>query len=149
MSNSNELKAFEGIDFEALSQLLTANQAVKHLQALGIEISQDRLRGLARAGKVPGAGKVVGKIAFVKDALTDWTPPEAVGISRREDGRRPYKLYLLDEEKAEIEELGIGEFAAPKKRKPKATKKETTTGEAGDDLFAAFDNPDAEKAFGA
>lgn len=138
---ADELQAFEKIDFEALSQLLTAAKASEYLQTLGVEISQDRLRGLARQGKVPGAGKVVGKIAFVKDALTDWMPPVSVGISRREDGRKPYKLYLLDEEKATIEELSIGEFAKPKKRKARAKAKAEGGAEAPvneGDPFAAF-----------
>ena len=139
---SDELQAFGNIDFEALSALLTASQAVTYLQTLGVEISQDRLRGLARAGKVPGAGKVVGKIAFVQGALADWQPPEGVGISRREDGRRPYKLYLLPDEKANIEELGIGEFAKPKKRKPKAKKDEA-------EANAPVEEADAFAAFGA
>lgn len=136
---SDELQAFESINFEQLSQLLTAGQACEYLQTLGVEISADRLRGLARSGKVPGAGKVVGKIAFVKEALANWVPPESVGISRRDDNRRPYKVYLLDEEKAKIEELGIGEFAKPKKRKAKAKKVEAEApAEVEGDPFEAF-----------
>jgi hypothetical protein len=139
MSNGDKLESFAGIDFDQLSQLLTAGKACEYLQTLGIEISQDRLRGLARAGKVPGAGKVVGKIAFVKEALADWTPPESVGVSRRDDGRRPYKLYLLPEEKAQIEELGIGEFAKPKKRKAKKDEVEAGVEGSDPDPFETFE----------
>lgn len=146
---------FANMTFAELEQLLTAQQAVDYLLTLGIEISPDRLRGLARKGQVPGAGIVMKKPAFVKVALKDWSPPVSAGVApRREDGRRPHKIYLKDEERALLGKTY--EFAAKKKRKPKAKAKaegETKpehgppTAEAAEtDPFDAF--PDAQEAFG-
>jgi len=133
---------FANMTFAELEQLLTAQAAVDYLQTLGIEITADRLRGLARKGQVPGSGIVMKKPAFVKSALKDWAPPVSAGVApRREDGRRPHKLYLTDEEKAKIVEFGIGVFAEKKKRVKKAKAEPQhgpPTAEADADPFDAF-----------
>ena len=120
---------FANMTFAELEQLLTAQMAVEYLGTLGVEISADRLRNLARKGTVPGAGIVMKKPAFVKSALTDWTPPESTGIIRRADGRRPYTIYLLPEtEHPKLVEEGY-EFKPKKKRKPRKAKAESDQAE--------------------
>jgi len=128
---------FANMTFADLEQLLTAAQAAEYLATLGIEISVDRLRGLARKGKVPGAGVVMKKPAFTKQGLEGWTPPVSAGIApKREDGRRPYKIYLLEKEKVELVEAGF-EFKVPSPRKQKGAVK------------AAVEQTDPFEAFGA
>ena len=132
---------FANMTFAELEQLLTATQAVEYLSTLGIEIGADRLRNLARKGQVPGAGIVMKKPAFVKSALTDWAPPVSAGVApRREDGRRPYKIYCTDEEKVKLTADGF-EFAAKRARKPKA--------QHGPPTAEATEAADPFEAFGA
>jgi hypothetical protein len=67
------------------------------------DVNGDRLRGMARDKKLPGAHQLFGKMWIVpRDMVAPVTAPRA---STRPDGRKPYTLYMTDDERATVAQL--------------------------------------------
>lgn len=116
------------------------------------EVASRVVRKAAKAGTIPGAVEVLGKVGFDPDLVANWTPPEpgtrVVG-AKREDGRWRYRIYLSPEEAAKLLAEGYDvsdpRVAAKARRKAKAAAKAEGVEEVSEeitsngDLFADFD----------
>jgi len=90
------------IDFTQLEKLIT----VKDVAEL-FEVEPRIVRRESRKGAIPGQIKVLGKMGFDPDVVTSWVPPEGgERISKREDGRRRYRIFLSEAEFATLAEGG-------------------------------------------
>ena len=139
--------AATSIDFTQLEKLIT----VKDVAEL-FEVEPRIVRRESRKGAIPGQIKVLGKMGFDPDVVTSWVPPEGgERISKREDGRRRYRIFLSEEEYAllsatyEVVDPRVAAKARRAERKAKAaaggaaTAAEVTDEE---DPFGGFEGED-------
>lgn len=87
----------------AAETLLTVKQVAEMF-----EVEPRIVRREAKKDNIPGTYKLLGKVGFDPELVTDWSPPE-VGVfgargPKREDGRQRYTIYLNKEEKAKLSE---------------------------------------------
>ena len=132
---------------EQLAQLLTVKQVA---EAKDLTVAQ--VRRMTRKDLVPGAVEVIGRVGYVASAIEDWEPPETVArITRREDGRTRFNVYMTPEELKSFQtQFPDCEVVDPKMRRKerrdarKAKKgaaepmAEVESSKGGDDPFEAF-----------
>jgi len=132
------------IDFSKLEKLITVQDVAEMF-----EVRPGIVRREARKGNVPGAIKVLGKTGFDPDLVQTWTPPEGgERVSKREDGRRRYRIFLSEEELATLSptyEIVDPRVAAKARRAAKKAKAEA----GGEVPAAAADAPDPFEDFEA
>ncbi len=107
------------------------------------------VRKEAKAGKVPGAHEIIGRWGFDPEQVTAWEPPEGgTRISRREDGRQRYTVYLSEEELANLKAI-LPEDAVKDPRAARAARKAMKAAEeGGDGTTEETETPEGESPFG-
>lgn len=119
----------EAIDYSELEKLVTVKDVAEMF-----EIPDRIVRREVRKEPcpIPGAHKILGKWGFDPDLIGDWTPPdvgEGAAVTRREDGRRRYRIFLSESEHAIL--VGDYEIIDPRvaAKARRAAKKAKAAGE--------------------
>ena len=134
------------LDLVKLQSLLT----VKEVAELH-EVATRVVRKEGKAGRIPGAIKVLGKLGFDPELVETWTPPEAgerVVGARREDGRQRYAIYATLEEKDTLAAQGF-EISDPRAaaKARRAAKKAAAAESSEDDGQEVGEPVEAENPF--
>lgn len=127
------------MNFAELEKLLTVTEAAA---LYGVHPRVVRKAAKADPPTIPGRVKVLGKIGFNPELLKKpgeegcWVPPEpgdrVVGVAR-EDGRKRYRIFLSDEEYAELSpkyDMLDPRIAAAARRKARKDAKAAAAGQA-------------------
>lgn len=136
------------MDLSKLEKLVSVAEAAEFLG-----ITKPQLRRLTKKDKVPGAVKILGRVGYDLEQLKGFEVPEiaARAVSRREDGRSRYNVYMTAKELAAFQKLFPElEVIDPrtKRAERRAAKKAKSAGEAEGVPVGKAVAEEVEDAFG-